>query len=254
MTFFEQLGKIYLSYYVIAAMAAGVICCLLRRKRYHMTVLQTLFLCFMHAIFGNIGDRVTARIALGEWGGACWYGVPLMIMISIFLLSKIMKRPFGEIGDMSAAGICSIHIVSKIACIFQGCCTGIVLWTTSAGTAIHFPCREFEIITNAVILIALLRFERKGIAKGMLWEIYTIWYAMNRYISAWLREFKPDWKPFVLWIPAARFWTIMIILVGILLLVFHFIRKYKREPSFKELIFAIFGKLPAVELKNRTKK
>ena len=152
----DRIANIYLSVYVIAAMAAGVICCLCRHKRFGMTVGQTLLLCLMHAIFGNIGDRVTARIALGVWGGACWYGVPLMILVSILILTKILKKPFGVVGDMSAAGICCIHIVSKIACIFQGCCDGFVICVTSAGTPIHFPCREFEILANLAILFGLI--------------------------------------------------------------------------------------------------
>ncbi len=235
-------------------MAAGVICCLARHKRFGLTIGQTLLLCFTHAIFGNIGDRLTARIALGSWGGACWYGVPLMILLSIFLLTKILKKPYGVIGDMSAAGICCIHIVSKIACIFQGCCDGIVLWYSSSGKGIHFPCREFEIIINGVILIGLLRFEKKGIAKGMLWELYMIWYALNRYISAWFREIAIDWKPFFLWIPAARFWTICIIIVGFFLLSFHFIQRYGREPSFKELALASIGRLPEEKPRQSTSK
>lgn len=239
----EFVTTYYLNIYVYLAMAAGVICCELRHKIYKMTVRQTLFLCFLHAIFGNVGDRVTARIALGYWGGGCWYGVPLMITVSIFLLTVILKKDYETIGDMSAAGICCIHIVSKIACIFQGCCTGKVVFFYRR-MPVHFPCREFEIAAYLVILFVLLHFEKNQIAKGMLWELYIIWYSVIRYISAWLRETAMDWRPFFLWIPAARVWTIAIFITGFVILFFHFKKRYGRKPSAKELLFAAIGKLP----------
>ena len=225
MSFVEVLEFIrvyYLNSYVLIAMAAALLCCLLRRKYYDLALWQVILLYAVHAVFGNVGDRVTARIALGYWGGGCWYGVPLMILLSIWLLTKILKKDYGTIGDMSAAGICVLHILSKVACIFQGCCTGVILFFTDTGKAIHFPCREFEIIANTIVLIVLLRFEKRRIAKGMLWELYMIWYAVIRYIAAWLREIPIDWKPFFLWIPAPRLWTVVICATGIVILFFHF--------------------------------
>lgn len=251
MSFVEVLEFIrvyYLNSCVLIAMAAALLCCLLRRKYYDLALWQVILLYAVHAVFGNVGDRVTARIALGYWGGGCWYGVPLMILLSIWLLTKILKKDYGTIGDMSAAGICVLHILSKVACIFQGCCTGVILFFTDTGKAIHFPCREFEIIANTIVLIVLLRFEKRRIAKGMLWELYMIWYAVIRYIAAWLREIPIDWKPFFLWIPAPRLWTVVICATGIVILFFHFQKIYGRKPTIQEMLRAIIGKLPAREI------
>ncbi|MCM1365534.1 MAG: prolipoprotein diacylglyceryl transferase [Ruminococcus sp.] len=236
----------YLSMFVYLAMAAGVLCCLLRHKRFNMTVLQTLALCGLHAIFGNIGDRATARIVQGSWGGGCWYGVPLMILVSIFILTKLQKKSYETIGDMSAAGICCIHIVSKIACLFTECCDGFLMYYDKYSQPVHFPCREFEIAAYIGILIVLLVFEKKKRASGMLWELYMIWYSVIRYIAAWLRD-DIEHVPFVLWIPASRLWTVVILIVGLTILYFHFKKKFGRRPSVKELIFAIVGKLPKSE-------
>lgn len=241
-------GTYYLNSYVLIAMAVSLGCCLLRHRRFELTIWQTLILYFVHAIFGNVGDRVTARIALGTWYGGCWYGVPLMILLSIFLVMMILKKDYETVGDMSAAGICILHILSKVACIFQGCCTGIILFFTKEASPVRFPCREFEIVANTAIFIILLVFEKKKIAKGMLWELYMIWYAVIRYIAAWLREFQGDWKPFFLWIPAARLWTIVICATGLVILFFHFKKKFGRKPTAKEFICALVGKLPKQEV------
>ena len=75
-------------------------------------------------------------------------------------------------GDMSAAGICILHVLSKVACLLMGCCEGLIMYFREDGTAVRFPCREFEILANAAIFVILLVFEKKKIAKGMLWELY----------------------------------------------------------------------------------
>lgn len=68
MSFVEVLEFIrvyYLNSYVLIAMAAALLCCLLRRKYYDLALWQVILLYAVHAVFGNVGDRVTARIALG---------------------------------------------------------------------------------------------------------------------------------------------------------------------------------------------
>ena len=82
----------------------------------------------------------------------------------------------------------------------------------------------------------------------MLWELYMIWYAVIRYIAAWLREIPIDWKPFFLWIPAPRLWTVVICATGIVILFFHFQKIYGRKPTIQEMLRAIIGKLPAREI------
>ena len=240
--------RYYFNPYVLIAMAISLGCCLLRRKRFGLTIWQTLILYFVHAVFGNVGDRATARIVFGSWRGGCWYGVPLMILLSIFLVMKILKKDYETVGDMSAAGICILHVLSKVACIFMGCCTGFIMFFTKEGNAVRFPCREFEILANTAIFVILLVFEKKKIAKGMLWELYMIWYAVIRYIAAWLRELPADWDPYFLWIPAARLWTIVICATGLVILFFHFKKKFGRKPTAKEFICAVVGKLPKQEV------
>ena len=242
------IGRYYLNSYVLIAMAAALLCCLLRHKRFHLTIGQTLVLFFIHAVFGNVGDRVTARIALGSWNGGCWYGVPLMILVSIFLVMKVLKKDYETVGDMSAAGICILHVLSKVACLLMGCCEGLIMYFREDGTAVRFPCREFEILANAAIFVILLVFEKKKIAKGMLWELYMIWYAVIRYIAAWLRALPKDWEPFFLWIPAARLWTAVICVTGLVILFFHFKKRYGRKPTVKEFFCALVGKLPKQEV------
>lgn len=234
--------------YTYATMLAAFLCCLLRRRRYGLSVLQTVLLFVLYDGFSLFGNALAAYVLMGYWGGSRWYGVPLMALLAIWLMSKVLKKDFGAIGDLMAAVVCTHHVLAKVGCIINGCCTGIILFFTDNGTAIHFPSRGFEILTNAVILFFLLRFEKKRIASGMLWEIYMIWYSVGAYAAAWLWEYPADRKLFLLWIPQGRLWILVICAVGFIILYFHFNKTYNRKPSAKELLRAVIGKFPQKEV------
>lgn len=235
------------NYSYLPALVA-LFCCLARSKHYKMSVIQVLLLFSTYVVFELAGNHLAARLTLGYWDGYRWYGVPLMVTFGIYIASKFLKNEFGVLGDLLAASVCIHHILAKVGCLLYGCCTGIIIFFTENVTAIHFPSREFEILIGSVILFFLLRFEKLQIAKGMLWEIYMIWYAIGDYVAAWFWEYPLDHAPFLLWIPLGRLWIITICIVGFVIPYFHFKKNYGRKPSARELLRAVIGKFPQKEV------
>lgn len=215
------------------AMSAPVPVCLLRRKRYGLSILKMVLIFLVISTSGAIGA------ALGGWAGGSGdltgkrlYGLMLLDTVALLLTHRLFGLSLEGMGDFIAAPVILSCASSKIDCIIQDCCYGIVLKPMpEIGRALRFPSAIAELSVWAVLSFVLLILERNKKLKGLMWPFAMIGFGIFRFIADYFRGSAVDHRPFCPGITLGQFWSLVNLAVGVVFLAYMIARKKKEQKS-----------------------
>ena len=151
-------------------------------------------------------DQFTANprdlLSLARSGGVFYGGLIAAVAVALIYLRR-HKLPLWTTTDVFAPGIALGHIVGRLGCLLAGCCFGkpaSVPWAitfkdpaamanvgTPLGIPLH-PTQLYEAGAEAVILVFLLLFERRGRPfPGRTFWSYMLLYGISRFIVEFYR-------------------------------------------------------------------
>ena len=144
----------------------------------------------LHSIAGVICVRLFASIE--SWGtllssGQSLFEVSSCCLCFIFAGAKIFRRRIGDVFDVFTMCTVTTLLFARIACIFSGCCYGMLL---PGSESVRWPTRELELVFYIILLIVLYRKKSQCSHKGEIWPIYMISYGVFRFVVEWMREEK----------------------------------------------------------------
>lgn len=214
---------------------------LIQRKKYDVSVGKTFAVHIVVTIITIIGACVGSALGGLSIKGLRLYGILMFDTVALLFLCKVFKMEIGRLGDYLAAPIIAVCSIVKIPCMVIGCCYGTALFIDAAGRTVRFPSQIVEFSIWAILTIWLLWIEKKGKQKNLLWPIATIWFGVFRFLVDYMRGNPAERRLILLGFPAGRFWSLFVLLMGVVLLIYLF-RKYRgRRPSIKEVFRCIVG-------------
>ncbi len=215
-----------------------------RRKKYEMSWLWVILVLWLFFTMGVFGAIFGSFISYGVLRGIRLYGLIMFEIISVYLISWWKKAPPQQVGDYVAAPIASLCGGAKVSCVVDACCSGFVLYYGETGKPVCFPSQLMEVVMWIALAIVLVIFEKKKTVTGLLFPIMVIWFGILRYIADFFRGSPTELKPFLLWIPAGRFWSLVVVAMGFVLLYFWLKKQLERKPTVKEMLRVCIGKSP----------
>jgi phosphatidylglycerol---prolipoprotein diacylglyceryl transferase len=136
-------------------------------------------------------------LSLAQSGGVFYGGLVLAVIVALWYIRR-HKLPMWTTTDVFAPGIALGHVIGRLGCFLAGCCYGTtttvpwgVVFTdpfahenagTTLGKALH-PTQLYESGAEALILVGLLFFERRGRAfPGRTFWGYMLAYGVSRFV------------------------------------------------------------------------
>lgn len=217
---------------------------MLRRKQYEMSCLWMFLFLGVYIVLGCLGAVFGSVIAYGYFGGIRLYGLMMLEIGSVFLTARWKKITPEMAGDYMATPLICACLGAKVLCLINDCCYGFILYVTESGAEVCFPSAIMEMTMWAAVAAALLVFEKKKTVTGLLFPIMVIWFGVLRYIADFFRGVYSERQPFLLWIPAGRFWSLVVVAMGLVYLYLSLKKKLQRKPGLKEMLRACIGKSP----------
>jgi phosphatidylglycerol:prolipoprotein diacylglycerol transferase len=141
-------------------------------------------------------------LGLARSGGVFYGGLIVAVVVALVYMRR-HKMPLWTTTDVFAPGIALGHIVGRLGCLLAGCCFGKpadVAWAitftdpaamanvgTPLGVPLH-PTQLYEAGAEALILVFLLSFERRGRPfPGRTFWSYLLLYGVSRFITEFYR-------------------------------------------------------------------
>jgi phosphatidylglycerol:prolipoprotein diacylglycerol transferase len=141
-------------------------------------------------------------LGLARSGGVFYGGLIAAVIVALLYLRR-HKLPLWTTTDVFAPGIALGHVVGRLGCLMAGCCFGrptSVPWAvtfrdpaalanvgTPLGVPLH-PTQLYEAGAEALILIFLLTFERRGRPfPGRTFWTYLLLYGVSRFFIEFYR-------------------------------------------------------------------
>lgn len=193
-------------------------------------------------VLGTLGAKTASWIAYGRFSGTRLYGTVIAVGIFGAVLAIMLCVPYRELYGFSSVGTWLSIAVMKIPCIIEGCCAGRVLFVSRTGNEVLFPSQIVETVVAALFFLWFYRLSKNGYLHGAMYPLLMVWYGIYRYAVDWMRGHPLEQSPFVLWIPAGRFFSILILVIGLVTLLFVLRKKYGPKMSGRIYIDALFGK------------
>ena len=215
-----------------------------RRKKYEMSWLWVFLVLLIFFNMGILGAMFGSFISYGVGRGIRLYGLIMFEIISVHLVSWWKKASPQQVGDYVAAPIASLCSGAKISCLVDRCCNGFIMFWRETGEPVYFSSQLLEITMWAGLAVVLVIFEKKKTVTGLLFPIMVIWFGILRYIADFFRGSAIEQEPFLLWIPAGRFWSLVTSAMGFVLLYFWLKKQLERKPTIKEMLRVCIGKSP----------
>ena len=204
------MGRIFL--FVGIGTALMLVLSIIKRKQYDLPWWKTVIIPFLLTLFGVSGAMILFFIESGRFGGISFYGSVLLIPVLLLPAAKLLKMPYGTLTDFSVPQICIMLAVMKVHCLISDCCGGICLSNPDAANPIYFPSQIAEMIVALAIGAFVLYLDSQKLFKGRLYGVYFLVYGILRFSLNFLRR---GLTPFVWFIPAGHFWSLISIGLGI---------------------------------------
>lgn len=118
-----------------------------------------------------------------RFGAISTYGVYFIAPALLALLARGAGMDAGSLFDVFALYALPSLFLLRINCLISGCCGGRAI----GNTGLHWPTRQAEMVFYAVMLLALLRREKAGAAKGTAFPLLTASYGVFRFVEEWFR-------------------------------------------------------------------
>jgi phosphatidylglycerol:prolipoprotein diacylglycerol transferase len=152
--------------------------------------------------FHQFTDNPRDLLALARSGGVFYGGLIAAVVVALVYLRR-HHLPLWTTTDVFAPGIALGHVVGRLGCLMAGCCFGrptSVPWAvtfhdpaaqanvgTPLGVPLH-PTQLYEAGAEALILVCLLAFERRGRPfPGRTFWSYMLLYGISRFIIEFYR-------------------------------------------------------------------
>ncbi len=86
--------------------------------------------------------------------GQSLFGSIFLLPLFYFAGAKIFRRRIGDVFDVFTMCTVTTLLFARIACIFSGCCYGMLL---PGSESVRWPTRELELVFYIILLIVLYR-------------------------------------------------------------------------------------------------
>ena len=215
--------------------------CLLRMKKYDISLLKTIIIYVSFSAVGAIGACIGAYMSGEPIYSVRLYGLIIFDSVLLLLLSRIMKIDIGTMGDFISVPIMVTCFSSKINCYIQGCCTGFYICETQSGEIVRFPSALFEMMLWAFLIVLLSVLEKSGDSKNILWPIAVVWFGILRFIASCFRKYERPLIENILNISAGKVWSLVTSIIGLIYLYYLLRREVNRQPKLYEFLQAIVG-------------
>ncbi len=160
---------------------------LLVQKRTVFQWWQALLLALCHTVFGVGCVKIFAvmeTLDFSNVGNMSLFGGLFFMPVFYWLLSKLMKKTFGEIADVMALSMIVTLLCARINCIHAGCCYG---WFISGLEGVRWPTRELEILFYLILLAVLIPRILKRESPGTIYPLYMAAYGAFRFLVEFFR-------------------------------------------------------------------
>ena len=194
------------------------------------------------SIVGAFGAKIASYIAYGRFSGTRLYGTVLALAIFGAVLAIMLCIPYRELYGFSSVGTWLSIAIMKVPCILQGCCAGRTLFTDSSGNPVLFPSQIVETVIAALFFIWFFRLAKTKYPHGAMFPLMMVWYGIYRYAVDWMRGHPLEQSPFVLWIPAGRFFSLLILIIGLVSLYLVVKKRDVNKLTAKKYVYYLFGK------------
>lgn len=193
--------------------AAGLPIVWQRRKLLgQKNILQVILICLAFSVCSTVSAMVFAGVEgviSGEgfgMGAVSTYGVYLICPFMLAVLAKVLKIKMSDMFGVFALYALPSLFFLRCNCLISGCCTGKEIFDTG----LNWPTREAELVFYTVMLIVLLKREKKETTKGTAFPLLMISYGGFRFIEEWFRT-----APGAGVIHLAHIWSMITVVIGL---------------------------------------
>ena len=168
-------------------------------------------------------------------GNANYYGTLVAWMIVLLSLPQLFKVSSFKIMDLLSPGLPLCLFISKIACIFQGCCHGFEMensfYFNQLTNRYEFPVQMLESLVALGLFIFISCYQKKNEVSGSVFPIYLILYSLSRFITEFFRgDLSKVLGPF----DAYQILSVVFLLIGGIFLNIVCILYLKRDQTAKK--------------------
>lgn len=229
---------------LLLAMAIPFPLCYFRMNKYGISLPKMLVIYLIVSTVGFVGARFGPSAVGIKDVGVKLYGLVLLDFLAIFPLSKMLRIGVAEFGDFISVPIMAVCASSKINCLINDCCRGMVI-CYNGSVPVYFPSVIVEMMIWFILVALLILVERKKQITGSLWPILMVWFGSVRFLVDFLRGSEWETRPYIIGLSGGKFWSLVILIIGVVYLVFAFRKYWKRYPSVSEVTRILLGiKLP----------
>ena len=211
-----RLGHFELRWYslaIILAIVAAVLITAYRAKKKGIATEHIYSLALWVVLGGIVGARLFHVIdhwehyinnpaqILGFQGLAIW-GALAGGGLALILYARTRHLPFGRLVDVVAPGLLVAQIIGRFGCIVNGDAYGgitSVPWAfiyVNPGSSIPgnffglptHPYPVYEMIWNAIVLLVVLRLDRRFKKDGLVFLSYLSLYSLGRFVLTFVRQ------------------------------------------------------------------
>lgn len=183
---------------------------------YSIKLWKKILITLLLTIAGVLGTMIMFFIESGYISGRSFFGAVFFTPLLMLLVARLLKISGGVMLDLCAPCECVMLILMKVNCYIEGCCEGYILRYDATGVPIRFPSQIVECINALILYIVLLVFMKNDKFHNTVYYWYMILYGFSRFILNFFRETTP----FIWFLSAGHFWSLVSIAIGTLLLVF----------------------------------
>jgi prolipoprotein diacylglyceryltransferase len=217
------------------------------RKRYKVSVIKMISLYAVVTALTILGANFGSAIGGFSWKGLRLYGILMVDTVALFAMSWLFRMEIGSLGDYLAAPVIGICSIVKIPCLCYGCCYGIELYKNAAGDMVRFPSQFVEFSIWLVLTVWLVLIQFKGNHKNLIWSIATAWFGFLRFLVDFFRGSALEMRLRIFGLPAGRFWSLVVLAMGIAFMFYSFRKYWGRNPKLIECLRILVGVTPVKE-------
>lgn len=234
----EKAAIIFLFISAVLRIALGYV----QKDIWKIKIWQYFVIVPLMTIVGTLGAKTASWIAYGRFQGTRLYGTVLAVGIFGVVLAIILCIPTRELYGFSSVGTWLSVAVMKVPCIIDGCCAGRVLYINGSGQEVLFPSQIVETVVAALFFIWFFSLSKKDFPHAAMYPLLMVWYGIYRYAADWMRGHPLEQSPFVLWIPAGRFFSLIILIAGLVSMYLVLKKVYGKKLTAKLYTKALIGK------------
>lgn len=234
----EKIAIVFLLISVVLRIALGY----LQKDVWKIKMWQYFVIVPLMTVIGTLGAKTASWLAYGRFSGTRLYGTVLAVALFGAVLAIMLCIPYRELYGFSSVGTWLSVAVMKVPCIIQGCCAGRVLWISETGTKMLFPSQIVETVLAALFFLWFFRLSTTKYPHGAMYPLLMVWYGIYRYAADWMRGHPLEQSPFVFWLPAGRFFSLIIFAIGLVSLYLVLKKVTGRKPTARIFMKSLFGR------------